>query len=193
MPQKNKVAFISGGASSEARLLAQELLKNGWHIGVTAPENIPEHTVPHCFHAEKANPSDTGELSAAVIRTAETFGGIDSLIYCNIESARYHMILDIDAEEWDRIFSGYLKGFFLACKCAIPYMLGRERASILLLLPEGKEGGVHETARAIAGKQMAELVEKELSPYSLSVKCISLPQKEELDSWIQEETGSNKA
>lgn len=166
-------------------MLVQNLLNDGWRVGVTAPENVPEHSNSRCFYAERANPSNTGELSASIIRTAETFGGIDCLIYCNIQSARYHMILDIDDEEWERIVNDCLKGFFLACKCAIPYMLGREKAGILFLLPVIENTGIHEAIRAIAGEQMARLVEKELSPYSLTVNCFSIDKKEEVTSWVR--------
>ena len=179
------VAFISGDFSPEARILAQNFLDNGWRVGVTDPKNIPDHSDSQCLYAEKANPSNTGELSASIIHTAETFGGIDCLVYCNIKLARYHMILDIDEEEWERVFNSCLKGFFLACKCAIPYMLGREKASILFLLPVIENTGIHEAIRAIAGEQMACLIEKELSPYSLTVKCFSIDKEEETKSWIR--------
>ena len=196
MTQKNKsvsdsfapVAFISGCFSPEARTLAQEFLKNNWHVSVTDPKNAPEASDSQRFHSEEATPSNTGELSAAIIHTAELFGGIDCLVYCNFQPARYHMVLDIDEEEWDRVFSNYLKGFFLACKCAIPYMLGRERPCILLLLPRREQSGVHETARSVAEEQMAALMGKELSPYSLTVKCFSMDQEDELNAWIRNES-----
>lgn len=177
------VAFVSGDFSPEARELVQNLLDSGGNVGVTDPGNGSENST-HCCRAGRANPSDTGELSAAIIRTAEAFGGIDWLIHCDIRPARYQMILDIDEQEWDRVVSDCLRGFFLACKCAIPYMLGRD-ARILLLLPTTRGGGIHEAIRALAGERMVALMREELSPYALPVDCLFIDQKEELRDWMR--------
>lgn len=71
--------------------------------------------------------SDVGELMRS---TAEAFGGVD-LLFNNAGIIVNKTVVELSEEEWDHVLAVNLKGVFLGCKYAIPYMQERGGGSII--------------------------------------------------------------
>lgn len=63
-------------------------------------------------------------------RASEVFGGID-ILFNNAAVMLNKTVVELSEEEWDRVIAVNLKGVFLGCKHAIPYMEERGGGSII--------------------------------------------------------------
>jgi 3-oxoacyl-[acyl-carrier protein] reductase len=144
MGSEGRVAFITEGTGPRCRELCLELAKRGFMIGF-AHDDSDEVSDRLCREIESAGSEAVsrrvekfaaGDLSAAVIETAEKFGGIDVLIHpCMLQPPLDEggLVLDLDEEDWDDAMNRGARGFFLSCKYALPYLINRPRAGILAL------------------------------------------------------------
>ncbi len=128
------------------------------------------------------------EISKAVIDAEERCGAIDTLVYCAGDSGETwnKMLLDIDEPEWDALMNRRLKGFFLSCKCALPYLIGRESPCIFLLMSDRttmETCGLHAYAADAASRAAVEHMAAELSGYGILVRGIALRDDE---TWLGE-------
>lgn len=126
------------------------------------------------------------EISQAVIEAEEALGSIGLLVYApaGLEAGESLMLLDIDEQEWDSVMNRRLKGFFLSCKFALPYLMGEENPCILLVMPaEPPMGGCgpHVFAANAAGRAVAAHMAGELADYGVRVLAAG-----EGDDWLKE-------
>lgn len=128
------------------------------------------------------------EISQAVIEAEDALGSIDLLAYVGCEAGESRMLLDIDEQEWDSVMNRRLKGFFLSCKCALPYLMGRESSCILLVMPTESrmdECGVHAFAAGAASRAAAVHMAGELANYGIRVRALAAGAG---DHWLKEIT-----
>ncbi|MEZ5424314.1 MAG: SDR family NAD(P)-dependent oxidoreductase [Pyrinomonadaceae bacterium] len=78
----------------------------------------------------KVDVSDAAAVEAAIKRTAETFGGIDSLIV-SAGIQRYGTAVSTTDEQWDEVLGVNLKGAWNAARFAIPHMQASGKGSIV--------------------------------------------------------------
>ena len=73
------------------------------------------------FVADVTDPTAVENLMA---ETVEAFGSID--ILCNNAGIGHvGSVLDVTPEEWDRVMAVNVRGVYLGCKYAVPYMLAQ--------------------------------------------------------------------
>ena len=137
MKLANKVAIVTGagtgiGAAS-ARLLAQE----GAHVVLFGPHSTPlEEVGRQIEHAGGSALVVVGDVSRAndmerLMKTAvETFHGLD-ILFNNAAVMLNKTVVEMSEDEWDHVLAVNLKGVFLGCKYAIPYMQQRGGGSII--------------------------------------------------------------
>ncbi len=78
----------------------------------------------------KVDVSDAAAVEAAIKRTAEAFGGIDSLIV-SAGIQRYGTAVSTTDEQWDEVLGVNLKGAWNAARVAIPHMQASGKGSIV--------------------------------------------------------------
>ena len=73
------------------------------------------------FVADVTDPTAVENLMA---ETVEAFGSID--ILCNNAGIGHvGSVLDVTPDEWDRVMAVNVRGVYLGCKYAVPYMLAQ--------------------------------------------------------------------
>lgn len=164
MEEPRRTALVLGGAEECQEGLSQTLSSKGMNVTIRPLGD---------YSAQ--------EISKSVIEAEEKFGSIDTLVYCadGDGACGSSMLLDIDEQEWDDLMNRRLKGFFLACKYALPYLVGREKSRIFLLLPEKPTAGacgLHVYVADAACRAAVTHMSAELAAYGVLVE--SLTQRE---------------
>ena len=131
MKLEDKVAVITGAGSGigyematlfareGARIMGADVDADGLATTAAAVEAIgrPMRT----FVADVTDPTAVENLMA---ETVEAFGSID--ILCNNAGIGHvGSVLDVTPEEWDRVMAVNVRGVYLGCKYAVPYMLAQ--------------------------------------------------------------------
>lgn len=170
MTGAGRTAILLNGAGEHGEVLRRALISRGMDVEACA-----------------LNDCSAQEISGAVVGTEEKFGAIDVLAYCagGGNDLWNGMLLDIDEPEWDALMNRRLKGFFLACKYALPYLIGRERPCIFLIMPERppmEACGLHVHAADAACRAAVEHMAAELSGYGIAVEGVALGED---DTWLR--------
>ncbi|MCF7936444.1 MAG: SDR family NAD(P)-dependent oxidoreductase [Synergistales bacterium] len=143
-------AFVTGGSGGIGEAVCTLLAEKGYNLAFTYRNNREKaETLAGALEARgvralpcRADISRMEDVAAAVTGAAETLGGFTLLVNNAGILGENTMILDIDEAEWDAVLDVNLKGAFLVTKCALPYMLGQEGASIVNIGSiAGKNGG----------------------------------------------------
>lgn len=196
-----RVAFACGGTGDDFRRLCTTLGKKGYDVSFTYDEEDEAQTLSADIEASGVRSMrshlssySSEELSTAIVETAERMDGIDLLIYMGELPEGYEtdgkLLLDLDENDWDVAMNRTARGFFLACKYALPYLIGRQGARIVAVdtNPDGCEGSAERSLTAFAAsralKAVCEHLETELSHYGISAEYRSI-----CDGWIAEVTG----
>ena len=131
MKLEDKVAVITGAGSGigyematlfareGARIMGADVDADGLATTLAAVEAIgrPMRT----FVADVTDPNAVEHLMA---ETVEAFGSID--ILCNNAGIGHvGSVLEVTPEEWDRVMAVNVRGVYLGCKYAVPYMLAQ--------------------------------------------------------------------
>lgn|GEM_PF-1448916 len=111
----------------------------------------------------------------AVVACAEKFGGIDLLIFGESHSSKTELFLDMSEKDF-ACYTGMLQSFFWLCKCALPYMLGREKPAVVMPVEEDHEP--RNIARAMyraACLAMLKNMADEFKSYGIEVRPALIP------------------
>jgi 3-oxoacyl-[acyl-carrier protein] reductase len=105
------------------------------------------------------------------------FGRVDILVN-NAGIFKVTPIVDITAEEWDRIMAVNLRGTFLMCREAFRMMREQKAGKIInIASTAGKTGGVNAGAHYAASKAAVICLTKSLAnqaaPYRINVNAVS--------------------
>lgn len=136
---KDKVAIVTGGAmgigEAAARKLAAEgaavaVLDTNREAGERTAAAIANSGAPCEFFA--GDVSNASETSRAIDAVVAKFGHIDVLV-SNAGIQDYGDVLTTTEQAWDRLMGVNLKGCFLISKFAVPHMLKRGNAAIVVV------------------------------------------------------------
>lgn len=121
MPDQQRVAVVTGGASGIGRATAVRLMDDGFRLAVVdlSPELAPS------VLAIKADVSDPTDVEQAVQGVLAEFGRIDVLvnnagISGSPEATTCH---ETPIDEWDRVFAVNVRGPFLCTRAVLPAMM----------------------------------------------------------------------
>ena len=126
---KGKIAMVTGGTRGLGEVSALALAKAGADIAVCgrSASDLERVSTAICklgrnavgFHIDV---TDKTKVSEAVAQVLDYFGRIDILI--NNAGVNYRVpVLEFPEEEWDRIISTNLKGYFLTAQSVAPQMI----------------------------------------------------------------------
>ena len=75
-------------------------------------------------HGAAVDASNTEEMKSAIDSCVENYGAID-IVDNNVGIMAFGSPVDLSVEEWDRVTLVNSRSHFLACKHALPHMIGR--------------------------------------------------------------------
>ncbi|MEG2287970.1 MAG: SDR family oxidoreductase, partial [Ruthenibacterium sp.] len=115
-------------------------------------------------------------LPAEIVAASAAFGGLDALV-SNAGFAIPGPLADYALDDWDKVFAVHVRGAFLCCKAALPYMLHQKHGCILNLSSMwGQVGASCEVAYSAAKAAVIGLTKalaKEEGPSGITVNCIA--------------------
>ena len=132
MDLKDRVALVAGGTGVLGIAIARALARAGTHVGITYLER-KDAARETCAAVEglgrKAwsvalDQTDVTAIPAAVKAAAGQFGRLDALV----NNAGWNIAIPfpdleaLDAATWDRLFATNLRGPYLLCRAAAPYL-----------------------------------------------------------------------
>lgn len=171
-----KVVFV-GAATGIGSVTLKEFAEEGANLALL---DINEKDGKHSAEAAGAtfiqcDVSDEASVSDAMEQAAKALGGIDCLV--NTAALQYSGdVTSFDVDLWDRIFAVNVKGVFLTCKHAVPYLEKSTAPSIVLTASlAGLRGGPGMTAySATKGAVIAftTSLAMELAPEKIRVNSI---------------------
>ena len=138
---KDQVAFITGAGGGFGRVFAKALAREGAKLVLTDitmealadVEKQMEEAQAECasFALDVTNKVQVKETMAKAV---EQYGKIDILLN-NAGSSLFtpKKLEDIEEKHWDLVLNVNLKGTFLCCQAAVPYMIEKKRGKIINL------------------------------------------------------------
>jgi NAD(P)-dependent dehydrogenase (short-subunit alcohol dehydrogenase family) len=136
---RDKVAIVTGGANGIGRAICELFGEEGAWVLVVDIEEPAGKSVVDAVHAHggkaefcRADVSNQEQVRNAVEMAAAHNGSIDVL--CNNAaylSPNFHAALESTEEEWRKCIDVALMGTHYLTKAVLPYMLAREKGSIV--------------------------------------------------------------
>ena len=182
-PLEGRVAVVTGGGGGLAEGICARLTQAGAAVASVDVTREKAQRVAGSLAsvgartlAVGADISDRGSVEAMAEEVVEELGGVDILVN-NAAIYPRRAWTEIEEEEWDRVMSVNLKGYFLCARAVYPHMKERGGGSIvnvasitffigwtLLLDYVASKGGIVGFTRTLA---------REVGPDSINVNAIS--------------------
>ncbi len=125
--------------------------------------------------AQKVDVTDQPGVKALLKRGEDEFGGIDILVN-NAGIVQSAFVVDMAVEDWQRIMDINVKGVFLCCKFAIPYLRQQAWGSIINIASIAGKNGVPTMSAYCASKfaviGFTNALAKELAKTNITVNAI---------------------
>jgi NAD(P)-dependent dehydrogenase (short-subunit alcohol dehydrogenase family) len=177
-----RIAFVTGAARGIGLAVAEALAGRGAGVAMLDIDITNLTSTAHSIGARtlaiEADVSRPDEVQRAMRQTVEHFGGLNILVN-NAGICPMSDIADITEAEWDRVLAINLKGAFLCCQAALPYLRksGRQGRIVNIASVAGQMGGVAVGAHYSAskagliglGKSLARL----LAADGVTVNCVA--------------------
>lgn len=146
-------------AEREARLLEQELTKQGYTVAVY-----------------RADVMQKAQVTEMIATGEKLFGSIDVLIN-NAGISQFKLFTEVSEEEWDTMLNIHLKGMFNCCQGILPSMIHQKKGKIINIASIwGLVGASCEVPYSTAKAGMigfTKALAKEVGPSGIQVNCIA--------------------
>jgi len=136
MKLKGKVAIVTGAAQGIGRGIALALAKEGAKVVVSDISDKIADVVREIESlgsealAAKANVADSKETEGMAKAAIQKFGRIDILVN-NAGIYPFKPLVEMKAEDWDRVMGVNLKGVFNCTKAVLPKMIEQKSGNII--------------------------------------------------------------
>lgn len=150
---KNRVAFVSGGASGIGAEIVRAFAGQGARVAFIDVQRAAGAALATELSALflEADVTDTAALRAAIAKTRETLGPIGALVN-NAANDRRQSFAEIDVDDWDRAQDVNLRHHFFAAQAVHPHMKELGGGSIVNLSSIAWRGGAAEMPAYAAAK-----------------------------------------
>ena len=151
----DRKALVTGGASGFGRAIAQSLRDAGARVAVVDIDaEAVERTAADLGSDALGIQADVRSAEAvrtAVERTAEAFGGLDTLV---VSAGVFDMgeLESVTEERWDRTLDVNLKGAFLVTQAAMPHLRESGRGRVVMISSDAGRRGFEALAPYTASK-----------------------------------------
>lgn len=181
---KGKTCIVTGAARGMGKALALKYAENGANVVLV---DLNEKDVVATAHEVEAlgvkvlplvvDVSSTQEINNALQKIETEFKKIDVLANCvGISTSR--LIIDIEEEEWDRVFNINLKSIFLLSKAVAKNMIRNkvENGKIVSISSQASKIGELGNGAYCASKaginSLTQVLALELAEYGISVNAV---------------------
>jgi 3-oxoacyl-[acyl-carrier protein] reductase len=124
MKLENKVAIVTGGASGFGKAICETYAREGGKVLVADINGQGAREVAKAIGASAAHVaadvSKKKDVEAMVAEAVKTFGGLDIMVNNAGYTHKNQPMLDVDEEEFDRIYAVNVKAIYLAALAAVP-------------------------------------------------------------------------
>jgi 3-oxoacyl-[acyl-carrier protein] reductase len=180
-----KVAIVTGSTRGLGFATASALLAEGCHVTICArgEAGLAEATATlrslpggdERVLAIQADLATDKGVADVVMRTVETFGGLDILVN-NVGLAKGGGILDTSDSEWQQAFDQTLFPAIRASRMAVPHMRRRGGGSIVMIASIwGRESGGRMTYNAVKAAEisLAKAMAQQLAKDNIRVNSVA--------------------
>lgn len=178
---KDKIVFITGGASGLGRILVDEFVNEGAKVFFTYKNSIEKAAAitgkyKDCVFSVKADASILDDAKMAVEKCIDAFGTIDVLVN-NAASAKDGSIEKIDEMQFEYTLRNVLYPVFYYTKTVVPILKEKAGGKIINIGSingmRGREGSLaYSTAKAgIEG--FTKTIAKELGKYNICCNVVA--------------------
>jgi len=184
MSLNDKVALVTGAAQGMGRAIATRLANEGAHIVATdinsrlvEQTSIDIRELGHEAIAVEADIGDIDDIDRVVEEAMNAFGRIDILVN-NAGVTRYADIMDLTAEDWDRIHRVNARGVFFCLQRVAREMIahgdGGRIINIASIAGKGYSGTSNAAYAASKGAviSMTNIAAHQLGRYDINVNAI---------------------
>jgi 3-oxoacyl-[acyl-carrier protein] reductase len=124
MRLEGKTALITGAGSGIGKCIAETYAREGARVALAdidlAAAQAATRAIGNNAIAVRCDVSKKADFAAAVAETLAAFGRLDILVNNAGATHVNKPMLDIDEDEYDRIFAINVKGVFLGCQAVVP-------------------------------------------------------------------------
>jgi meso-butanediol dehydrogenase / (S,S)-butanediol dehydrogenase / diacetyl reductase len=172
-------ALVTGGASGFGLEIATRLRGTGAKVAIADIDaNALEAAAARLGDDVPALCGDVRSVPSVrdfVDRSAAALGGLDTLVH-SAGVIRMRPVDDVSEEEWDLVLDVNLKGAFLSCQAALPYLRQSGRGRVVMLGSDAGRRGFASIQAYCASKfgliGLTESLASELAPDRITVNCV---------------------
>ena len=179
---KGKIAIVTGGVRGIGKSIVEGFVNEGTSVVISdilfdAAQELAEKLTKDgvkvlAVKTDVSQKPDADNLAAA---TVKEFGKIDILVNA-AGIVRDTKFVDIEEEEWERIFDINAKGTYLVTRVVVPHMIAARQGKIVNISSlAGKRGGVgltHYSATKFAIIGITQTLARELAEYNINVNAV---------------------
>ncbi len=178
---KDKVVVITGSTRGIGKGIAWQCAKEGAKVIICGTkQNLCESVKSEFIGAgydcdsKKCDVSDAKQVYGLMKFAAERYGKIDAVV-ANAGITDVIKFEDLDEQHWDRMISINLKGVYLACHAALPYLKESEGKIVNISSDCGVEGWAllaSYSAAKFGIRGFTQSLAKELGEYNINVNTV---------------------
>ena len=175
-----KVIVVTGASKGIGLAIAEAFLAEGANV-VTASRSVPDHLASlggrDDVHVCQLDLADTEAPAAVVKQATEVFGGVDVLVNNVGMSFPRSGFLDLEDDEWQRMWNLNFMAAVRATRAAIPALLTKSGSSIVNITSLNSRSPhplvVDYSATKAALLNLTKSLSEEFAPQGLRVNAIS--------------------
>jgi len=154
----SRVAVVTGGASGIGLGVARHLATDGLRVAIFDRNGPAAETAATQLHddglavlAVEVDVADRASVDAGFARVRDELGPVEVLVTsAGVEA--FTPVLDITADEWDRLIAVNLTGTFTCIQAAVPDMLAAGWGRIVTIASSSAQSGAPNMAHYAASK-----------------------------------------
>jgi NAD(P)-dependent dehydrogenase (short-subunit alcohol dehydrogenase family) len=154
VPQNNaRHAVVTGGGSGIGRAVALRLARDGWRVAILGRQAGPLRETAALapqpgIRVETCDVVNPDAVDAVGQRLGDIWGSVDAVVTAAGMNIPKRALADVSAMDFRRIVEVNLLGTFNVVRTFLPFMRGRERATVVTVV---SDAGLVASAKAGAG------------------------------------------